>query len=192
MSNTSELQALKMAWLAAKEAGDTQAQLRLLRDHPTEQADLITFIAAYAATEGQNEDHPLVLTQRAMQTALERVFVGPQEVPATLVELRKQRNLTKLSVAKALRLSADVWQLFEDGTIELVSLSQKQLDRFAQFFQISGEQFGFMLSNSQPSLGMNRRQTKAGTQQEAKKISLKQAIARSTMPKEDKKFWNEQ
>ncbi len=191
MNNTSELQALKMAWLTAKEAGDTQAQLRLLRDHPTEQADLITFIAAYAATEGHNEEHPLVLTQRAMQTALERVFVGPQEVPATLVELRKQRNLTKLSVAKALRLSADVWQLFEDGTIELISLSQKQLDRFAQFFQVSSEQFGSILTNSQPSLGMNRRQTKAGVQQEAKKMSFKQAIARSTMPKEDKKFWHE-
>ncbi len=191
MSNTSKLQALKMAWLAAKEVGDTQAQLRLLREHPTEQADLITFIAAYAATEGQNEEQPLVLTQRAMQTALERVFVGPQMVPATLTELRKQRNLTKLSIAKALRLSADVWQLFEDGTIELVSLSQKQLDRLAQFFQVSSEQFGSMLTNSQPSLGINRRQTKSGAQHEAKKMSLKQAIARSTMPKEDKKFWNE-
>ncbi|GAC1424922.1 MAG: hypothetical protein NVS4B1_02170 [Ktedonobacteraceae bacterium] len=187
----SELQALKMAWLAAKEAGDTQAQLRLLRDHPTEHADLITFIAAYAATEGQDEEQPLALTQRAMQTALERVFVGPQEVPGTLVELRKNRNLTKLSVAKALRLSVDVWQLFEDGTIELVSLSQRQLDRLAQFFQVSGEQFGSMLTNSQASLGMNRRQTKAGAQQETKKISLKQAIARSTMTKEDKKFWHE-
>ncbi len=191
MSNTPELQALKMAWLAAKEAGDTQTQLHLLRDHPSEQADLITFIAAYAATEGQNEEQPLALTQRAMQTALERVFVGPQEVPATLVELRKSRNLTKLAVAKALRLSADVWQLFEDGTIELVSLSQKQLDRFSQYFQVSGEQFGSMLTGSQPSLGINRRQTKAGAQQEAKRVSLKQAIARSTMSKEDKKFWNE-
>ncbi len=191
MSNTSELQTLKMEWVAAKEAGNTQAQLRLLRDHPGEQADLITFIAAYAATEGQDEEQTLALTQRAMQTALERVFVGPQEVPTTLVALRKQRNFTKLSVAKALRLSADVWQLFEDGTIELVSLSQKQLDRFAQFFQVSSEQFGFMLTNSQPSLGMNRRQTKAGAQQEAKKMRLKQAIARSTMSKEDKKFWSE-
>ena len=191
MSNTSELQVLKMAWLAAKEAGDTQTQLHLLRDHPSEQADLITFIAAYAATEGQNEEQPLALTQRAMQTALERVFVGPQQVPATLVELRKSRNLTKLAVAKALRLSADVWQLFEDGTIELVSLSQKQLDRFSQFFQISSEQFGTMLTSSQPSLGINRRQTKAGAQQEAKRVSFKQAIARSTMSKEDKKFWNE-
>ena len=191
MSNTSELQALKMAWLAAKEAGDTQTQLRLLRDHPSEQADLITFIAAYAATEGHDEEQPLALTQRAMQTALERVFVQTQSVPATLTELRKQRNLTKLSIAKALRLSADVWQLFEDGTIELVSLSHKQLDRLAQFFQVSGEQFSSMLTNSQPSLGMNRRQAKAAAQQEAKKMSLKQAIARSTMTKEDKKFWNE-
>ena len=189
--STSELQSLKMAWLAAKEAGDTQAQLRLLREHPTEQDALITFVAAYRATEGHDEEQPLALTQRAMQYALEQVFVAPQAVPATLVELRKQRNLTKMSVAKALRLSMDVWQLFEDGTIELVSLSQRQLDRFAQFFQVSSEQFGSMLTNSQPSLGINRRQTKAGSQQEAKKLGLKQAIARSTMTKEDKKFWQE-
>ena len=32
--NTSELQQLKMAWLAAEEAGDKQAQVALLRDHP--------------------------------------------------------------------------------------------------------------------------------------------------------------
>ncbi len=29
-----ELQQLKMAWLAAREAGDTQTQVALLRDHP--------------------------------------------------------------------------------------------------------------------------------------------------------------
>ena len=189
--STSELQSLKMAWLAAKEAGDTQAQVRLLRDHPTEQDALISFIAAYRATEGYDEEQPLALTQRAMQSALEHVFVAPQAVPTTLIELRKQRNLTKTAVAKALRLSMDVWQLFEDGSIEVVSLSQRQLDRFTQFFQVSGEQFGSMLTNSQPSLGMNRRQTQAGAQHEAKKLSLKQAIARSTMPKEDKKFWNQ-
>ena len=47
--NTLELQHLKMAWLAAKEAGDTQTQMRLLRDHPTEQEALVDFIAAYHA-----------------------------------------------------------------------------------------------------------------------------------------------
>lgn len=191
MSPSNKLQSLKMTWLAAKEAGDTQAQLRLLRDHPTEQAALITFIAAYAATEGQDEEQPLALTHHAMQSALERVFVAPQHVPATLGELRQQRNLSKSAVAKALRLSIDVWQLFEDGTIELVSLSQHHLDRLTQFFQVSSEQFSSMLTHSQPSLGMNRRQTKAGSQQEAKKMSLKQAIARSNMAKEDKKNWNE-
>ncbi len=189
--STAKLQSLKMAWLAAKEADDTQAQVRLLHDHPTEQDALITFIAAYHATEGRDEEQPLALTQRAMQSALERVFVAPHVVPATLIELRKQRNLTKMSVAKALRLSMDVWQLFEDGAIELVSLSQRQLDRFAQFFQVSNDQFGSMLIKSQPSLGMNRRQTQAGARQEAKKMSLKQAIVRSTMTKEDKKFWQE-
>ncbi len=191
MSNTAKLQALKMAWVTAKEAGDAQEQLRLLRDNPSEKDELITFIAAYAATKGHDEEEPLMLTQRAIATALDRVFVSPQVVPATLVELRQQRKLTKSAVAKALRLSMDVWQLFEDGTIELVSLSQRQLDRFTQFFQVTGEQFGSMLTNSQPSLGMNRRQTKVGAQQEAKKVSFKQAVVRSTMSQEDKKFWNE-
>ncbi len=192
MSNSPELQHLKMAWLAAKEAGDTQTQMRLLCEYPTQQAELITFIAAYHATNGQDEEQPLALTHRAMQTALERVFVAPQTVAATLGELRQSRKLTKTAVAKALRLSVDVWQLFEDGTIELVSLSQRQLEHLAQFFQVTSEQFSSMLTNSQPSLGINRRQTKAGAQQEVKKVSLQQAVARSTMAKEDKKFWNEQ
>ena len=48
---THELQQLKMAWIAAKEAGDTHTQVRLLHDHPEAQADLIDFIAAYAATD---------------------------------------------------------------------------------------------------------------------------------------------
>lgn len=184
-----ELQSLKMAWLAAKEAGDTQAQLRLLQEHPMEQNDLITFIAAYSATDGQDEEQPLALTQRAMRIALERVFVAPQVV--TLAELRQQRNLSKAALAKALRLSIDVWQLFEDGTIELVSLSQRQLDRLAQFFEVTSEQFGTLLAHSQPSLGLNRRQTKAGSQQETKKISFKQAMQHSNMSKEDQKLWNQ-
>ena len=50
--NTPELQQLKMAWLAAKEAGDTQTQMRLLHDYPEQQSELIDFIAAYAATDG--------------------------------------------------------------------------------------------------------------------------------------------
>src|SRR5205085_3736513 len=73
--NTHELQQLKMAWIAAKEAGDTHTQVRLLHDHPEAQADLIDFIAAYAATDIAEADVPLLpLTQRAAQTALERVF----------------------------------------------------------------------------------------------------------------------
>ncbi len=189
--NTPELQQLKMAWLAAKEAGNIEAQLHLLREHPSQQNELINFIAAYHATNGRDEEQPLALTQRAIQTALELVFVAPQSAPATLTELRLQRNLTKVAVARGLRLSIDVWQLFEDGTIELISLSQQHVSRFTQFFQVSSEQFGVMLSNSQPSLGLNRRQTRAGSRQDVQKQSLKQAIARSTMSKEDKTFWNE-
>src|SRR5258708_25866984 len=74
--NTSELQSLKMAWIAAKEANDTQAQLRLLREHPEQQSSLIDFIAGFYATntgvaETQNESLSL-LTQRAFATALDR------------------------------------------------------------------------------------------------------------------------
>jgi len=187
--NTPEIQQLKMAWLAAKEAGNTEEQLHLLRAYPSQQTDLINFIAAYHATNGQDEEQPLALTQRAIQTALEHVFAAPQTVPATLIELRAQRNLTKAAVAQALRLSIDVWQLFEDGTIELVSLSQQHVNRLAQFFQVSSEQFGAILSNSQPSLGVNLRQK--GAQRPVQKKSLKQAVAHSTMSQEDKKFWNE-
>ena len=49
--NNDELQQLKMAWLAAEEAGDKDRQLALLRDHPDGQEPLIDFIAAYHITE---------------------------------------------------------------------------------------------------------------------------------------------
>ncbi len=189
---TPELQRLKMAWIAAKESGDTQTQFNLLRDHPAEQDQLIDFIAAYHATNRKNDEPVLALTQRACQTALERAF-APQTVAASLGELRKSRNLTKVAVAKGLRLTVDVWEKFESGAIELVSLSQRQLDRLSQFFQVSSEQFGTILNNSQPSFTLNRRQTKEGAQKEQgpQKQSFSQAIARSTMSKEDKKFWSE-
>jgi transcriptional regulator with XRE-family HTH domain len=193
--NTPELQRLKMAWLAAKEAGDTQTQFSLLRDHPGEQAALIDFIAAYHATGGAKpvaEDTPLLaLTQRAYQKALERVF-APQVAIANLGELRKQRNLSKVDAAKGLRLSVDVWNKFEEGAIELVSLSQRQMERLATFFQVSIDQFSNLLSNSQPAVTLNRRQTGEASrkeQQAPKKQSLAAAIARSTMSKEDQRFW---
>ena len=159
--NTSELQRLKMAWLAAKEAGDTSTQFSLLHDHPGEQAALIDFIAAYHATVGiqleEEQSNISALTQRAYQRALERVF---EPRAASLVKLRKSRNMSKVDVAQGLRLSVDVWNKFEMGAIEMVSLSQRQLERLAHFFQISVEQFGTLLNASQPSLGINRRQTR--------------------------------
>jgi transcriptional regulator with XRE-family HTH domain len=199
--NTPELQQLKMAWLAAKEAGDTQTQLSLLRNHPGEQAALIDFIAAYHATNAtagtrlnEEQDNELsALTQRACQTALERAF-APQLVAASLVELRKSRSMSKVDVAQGLRLSVDVWNKFESGAIELVSLGQRQLQRLANFFQVSTEQFSTLLSNSQPALSMNRRQTRDAShnQQGPQKQSFIEAIERSTMSKEDKEFWLEQ
>jgi transcriptional regulator with XRE-family HTH domain len=194
--NSPELQRLKMAWVAAKEDGDTQTQMRLIRDNPAEQEALIDFIAAYhaintAEIEATDPSTPLLaLTQRACQNALERAF-EPQLAVATLSELRKIRHLNKVEVAKALHLGVDVWNKFEEGAIELVSLSQRQLERLAGFFQVSVEQFITLLSQSQPTLTVNRRQTRdaADKEQGPRKQSFADALNRSTMSKEDKEFW---
>src|SRR5437660_11242691 len=68
--NTRELQQLKMAWLAAEEAGDTHAKLSILRDHPERHESLIDFIAAYHTTPPANvqvieADGLLPMTRRA-------------------------------------------------------------------------------------------------------------------------------
>lgn len=195
--NTPELQQLKIAWLAAKEAGDTQEQFRLLRDHPEEQAALTDFIAAYYASGGAKaveQDVPVLpVTQRAMQQALERVL-GPAVSVTNLAELRKSRQLTKIATAQGLRLSVDVWSKFESGAIELTSLTQRQLERLAQFFQVSIDQFGSLLNSSQPAVSMNRRQSQAGAKKEQgpQKQSFTDALSRSTMSAEDRRYWIEQ
>lgn len=192
-----ELQQLKMAWMAAREAGDTQAQLALLRDHPDVQAALVDFIAAYHATDVAGPDAlhtPLSpLTQRACQTALERVF-GNALVAANLRELRMQRGLSMANAARGLRLGVDVWKKFEDGAIELASLTERQLERLATFFRVSTGQFGMMLQSSQPTLALNRRQTSEAArskQQGAQKQSFGEAVEKSTMTKEEKRLWLE-
>ena len=91
--NTNELQQIKMAWLAAEEAGDKQAQFALLRDHPDAQDALIDFIAAYHITDPAGSEVALLpLTQRAYQSALERVFNDQ----ATVARAANLRELTAL------------------------------------------------------------------------------------------------
>jgi transcriptional regulator with XRE-family HTH domain len=193
--NNNELQHLKMTWLAAEEAKDQQTQLTLLRDHPDAQEALIDFIAAYRITEPDEANAQQVdllpLTQRAYATALERVF-GPAMASADLRQLRVQKGLSLVEAARGLHLGVDVWKKFEDGVIELVSLSERQLARLAHFFQVSAEQFGNMLSNSQPVLTLDRRQTAQAarsTSNTRKKQSFSEAIKKSTMLKEEKKEW---
>jgi transcriptional regulator with XRE-family HTH domain len=192
--NTPELQRLKMEWLAARETDDAEAQRNLLLNHPGEQEALIDFIAGYyATTELALEENAtlLPLTQRATQSALERVFAAPA-VAASLAELRKSRHLSKVDVAKGLRLSVDVWNKFEAGAIELVSLSQRQMERVAAYFQISVQQFSTLLNASQPAVSFNRRQTRSAArneQQGPQKQSFADAVARSTMSQEDQRFW---
>src|SRR5258708_10230208 len=129
-----EIQQLKMAWLAAREAGNTQAQLALLRDHPAEQAELVDFIAAYRATDAPGPDalHTPAspMTQRATQAALERVF-GGSLVAASLRELRMQRGLSMANAAPGMRPVIHVWKKFWDSATSLVSLGAHQLKRLA-------------------------------------------------------------
>lgn len=193
--NTTELQQLKMTWMAAKESGDIQTQITLLRDHPEAQAALIDFIAAYHITSGEEaaaqETALLALTQRASQSALERVF-DRQTVATSLQELRTQRGLSMVNAARGLRLSVDVWKKFESGAIELLSLSESQLARLASFFQVTINQFGTILNNSQPAITMNRRQTSSAArskQQSPKKQSFAEAIEKSAMTREEKRYW---
>lgn len=190
-----ELQQLKMAWLAAEEAGDKEGQLALLRDHPDEQDSLIDFIAAYHITE-PGEEHAqqvelLPLTQRALATSIERVF-RPSLVQGGLRQLREHMGLSLVETARGLRLGIDVWKKFEDGVIELVSLSERQLERLANFFHVGIEQFGTMLNNSQPVPTFDRRQTAQGardTFNTQRKQSFAEAVKKSTMSKEEKKEW---
>ncbi|SRR6266480_3943441 len=193
--NNNELQQIKMSWLAAEEAGDKQTQLALLRDHPDAQEALIDFIAAYHITEpikaDEQQNKLLPMTQRASATALERVF-GHSSMPADLRQLRVQNRLSLAEAARGLHLGVDVWKKFEDGVIELVSLSERQLSRLAHFFQVSVEQFGTMLNNSRPALTLNRRQTAQAarsTPQSPKKQSFAEAVEKSTMSKDDKQEW---
>ena len=131
-----ELQQLKMAWLAAEEAGDKEQQIALLRDHPTMQESLIDFIAAYRAAEPSEDDtrqdEILMVTKRGFTTSLERVF-KPSTVEGGLRQLRERKGLSLVETARGLKLGIDVWKKFEDGVIELVSLSQRQLEHLHLF-----------------------------------------------------------
>lgn len=193
--STNELQHVKMAWLAAEEAGDKQAQFALLRDHPDMQEALIDFIAAYHSSAPASLETVLPLTRRAMQTAIGRVFnESPQTATSAgdLRSLRLQQGLSLAQAARGLRLGADVWKKFEDGLIELASLSERQRERLARFFHISAEQFGQLLLGSQPLMGVNRRQTaQAAREQPIHKQTFQDALEKSAMSKADKKAWQE-
>ncbi len=194
--NMHELQQIKLAWLAAEEAGDTQTKLALLRDHPDLQDELIDFIAAYHITSPAGAEPELLpLTGRAMQSALGRVFAAQnaQSSAVNLRELRSHLGLSLPEAARGLRLGVDVWKKFEDGLIELTSLGERQLERLAAFFHITGEQFASLLSQSQPAFTLNRRQTAeaARQQQSISRQSFAEALERSTMSPADRQEWLE-
>jgi transcriptional regulator with XRE-family HTH domain len=192
--NAKDLQQIKMAWLAAEDSGDRNAQIALLRDYPDTQDELTDFIATYHMIEmapAENEAL-LPLTERAVQTAMQRVFGSPLAA-ADLRSLRARKGLSLTQAARGLRLGADVWKKFEDGIIDLFSLSERQLGRLAQFFQVSGEEFSKLLENSSPVPTLNRRQTaqaaRESEQQPVRKQSFAEAIEKSGMTKAEKKEW---
>ena len=85
-----------------------------------------------------------------------------------------------------------MWKKFEDGVIELVSLSERQIKRLSNFFHVGAEQFGMMLNNSQPVPTLDRRQTTQAarnTLARQKKQDFAEAIKKSTMSKQEKKEW---
>lgn len=200
--NKQELQQIKRAWVAAEETGNTLEQMSLihtLNEHPDAQTDLIDFIAAYRATEVSEPgleidyDDLLPLTQRATQSAFSRVF-GARVEAQSLEELRTRKGFTLISAARGLHLSIEVWKKFETGAIEIASLGRQQLECFANFFQVSADQFGSLLTNSHPTPMLNRRQTSRAarhTQQGPRKQSFHEAILKSNMSEEEKGFWLE-
>jgi transcriptional regulator with XRE-family HTH domain len=192
--NEKEMQHIKMAWLAAEDSGDRASQIALLRDYPDAQDELIDFIAAYYMTEAAAAESETILplTERAMQTAMQRVFGSPLAT-ADLRSLRARMGLSLTQAARGLRMGADVWKKFEDGIIDLYSLSERHLARLAQFFHVSAEEFGALLQNSSPVPTLNRRQTaqaaRESERQPQRKQSFAEAIEKSGMTKAEKKEW---
>lgn len=192
--NEQELQHLKMAWLRAGDSGDRTTQIALLRDNPDAQDELTDFIAAYHIIETAPTESEALSprTERAAQTAMQRVFGSPL-AHADLRSLRARMGLSLTQAARGLKLGADVWKKFEDGIIDLVSLSERQLGRLAQFFHVSAEEFGTLLSNSAPVPTLNRRQTsqaaRESEQQTTRKQSFAEALEKSSMTKAEKKEW---
>ena len=132
-----------------------------------------------------------MVTQRAFTTSLERVF-EPSTAEGGLRQLREQKGLSLVEAARGLKLGIDVWKKFEDGVIELVSLSERQLERLAAFFHVGIEQFGTMLTHSQPVPILDRRQTAQAarsTFNRQKKQSFAEAVKKSSMSKEEKRDW---
>lgn len=192
--NEQELQHLKMAWLQAEDSSDRAAQIALLRDYPDAQDELTDFIAAYHIIETAPAESEALspLTERAAQTAMQRVFGSPL-ANADLRSLRARMGLSLTQAARGLRLGIDVWKKFEDGVIDLLSLSERQLGRLAQFFHVSTEEFGALLQNSAPVATLNRRQTaqaaRESEQQASRKQSFAEALEKSSMTKAEKKEW---
>ena len=117
------------------------------------------------------------------------LYLGGRRRYACTLDCRGQL----IAEARGLRLGIDVWKKFEDGLIELSSLGERQLNRLAAFFQVSGEQFGTMLNQSQPAFTLNRRQTAAAAKQTRQpRQSFAEALEKSTMPSADKQEWLEE
>ena len=101
-----------------------------------------------------------------------------------------------MQAARGLRLGVDVWKKFEDGMIELVSLSERQLERLARFFHVSAEQFCRSTApepaRAQRWIAARPPRPRAAASRLPAKQSFAEAIEKSAMSKEEQASWLEE
>lgn len=107
--------------------------------------------------------------------------------PGNLSELRRALGFSKREVAFALRLSTDVWNTLEEGTIQLETLSLTCLSELAQRLQVSGETFKQLLVNSRPAPHGVCQRNRSGTPPVPQSFAT--VLTRSSMSLEDKQYW---
>ena len=115
----------------------------------------------------------------------------PEEVK-TLSALRKYRGYTsKVTVARMLGFTPDVWNKFEVGAILPESLSALQVACLAHFFGVSPACFMELLSSCSPTTLYQSRKENAspGSVEAIKRQTFATALARSTMSNEAKVYW---
>ncbi len=116
----------------------------------------------------------------------------------SLLDLRRQRGVSLVQAAAALRLSPDVWKKFETGAILPDSLHSFQVERLAAFFEIPPATFVAALRKSAslaalaPPVAFCRRKSSrslSGHETTPASQQFETALALSQMNEEAKRSW---